>query len=216
MTMKRFFLLPLCLLCMSHIQAQIGINTDTPKATLDIKVQTTGVTTAEGLIAPQLTRSQLVGKDARYGTDQKGAIIYVSTIDGTTTTKTTKVTIAGYYYFDGSIWQPMDYTPESLYLPSFNLPMTAVGTAKTYDLYTNVYKKQFTKTGNSTWVSSNASLTQIPEVYTASQLDFVVTYYDPSVIKVNSVSATGVLNYDVLSIDPNDSSFMNIIMVIKK
>ena len=216
MMMKKLLLLPFFFLYISYIQAQIGINTDTPKATLDIKAQTTGSTTAEGLIAPQLTRSQLVSKDAKYGTDQKGAIIYVSTIDGTATTKTAKVTIAGYYYFDGSVWLPVDYTPEALYLPSFNLPMTAVGTAKTYDLYTNVYKKQFTKAGNTTWVSSNAALTQISDVYTANQLDFVVTYYDPAVIKVNSVSAAGVINYDVLSINPNSDTFMNIVLVVKK
>lgn len=214
--MKKFYLSIFGLLSVGLLQAQVGINTDTPKATLHVMPQTTGATTAEGIIAPNLTRSQVISKDSQYGVDQKGAYIYVTTLDGTLTTKTAKITIGGYYYFDGAIWQPMDYIPEFLYLPSFNLPVTLAGTGKTYDLYTNVYKMQFTKSGNSTFVSSNNSLTQIPTIYNANQLDFVVTYYDNTIIKVNSISNTGVMNYDVLNTNPDNNSFINIVLVVKK
>lgn len=195
--------------------SQVGINTDVPKATLQVVPQTTGATTAEGIIAPRLTRAQLISKDAKYIMDQQGTLIYVTAIDGTATTKTARITVAGYYYFDGSFWQPFDYNRGSFYLPAFNLPMKAISSGQTYDLYNNVYLKQFRKAGNATWVSSNSALTQIPEVYAANQLDFVVTFYDSSVIKVNSISAAGVLNYDVLNTNPTDESFLNIVLVLK-
>lgn len=199
------------------IQAQVGINSDIPQATLHVNPQSTGSTTAEGIIAPRLTRAQVVSKDGVYGTNQQGAYVYVTTLGSETlTTKTAKITISGYYFFDGTIWQPMDYTPEFLYLPSFNLPMTSVGTGKTYDLYTNVYKKQFTKAGNPAFISSNNTLIQIPTMYNANQLDFVVTDYDNTVITVNSVSAAGVLNYNVLNANPGNGSFINIVLVVKK
>ncbi|PXV63792.1 hypothetical protein CLV62_11241 [Dysgonomonas alginatilytica] len=214
--MKKLYLTAISLFLMGLIHAQIGINTETPQTTLHVVPQTTGASTAEGIIAPNLTRAQVISKDAQYAAAQKGAYVYVTTLDGTLTTKTAKITIQGYYYFDGTIWQPMDYTPESLYLPSFNLPVTAVATGVTYDLYNSVYKYQFTKLGNPTFVSSNASLTQIPVLYAANQLDYVVTYYDNTIIKVNSVSATGILNYNVLNPNPGNNSFINIVLVVKK
>ncbi|MBF0574874.1 hypothetical protein [Dysgonomonas sp. GY617] len=213
--MKKNILLLASIACISAAQAQVGINVDSPKATLHVNASNTGAGSAEGIIAPSLTRAQLIAKDAQYGADQRGAFIYITTIDGTVSAKTLKVTMVGYHYFDGSIWQPFDYTPQILYLPSFNLPMTAVATGQTYDLYNQVYKKQFTKAGNTTWVSSNSLLTQIPEILAANQVDFVVTYYDATVITINSISAAGVLNYNVINTNPGDQSFINIVLVKK-
>lgn len=215
--MKKQFLLSAIFMSCLQGYSQVGVNTQTPAATLHVMPQSTGASTAEGIIAPNLTRAQVIAKDAQYGANQRGAYIYVSTLSNETlTAKTMKITIPGYYFFDGSIWQPMDYMPEFLYLPSFNLPLTAIATGVSYDLYTNVYKSQFTKSGNSTFVSSNASLTQIPTLYDANQLDFVVTAYDNTIIKVNSISASGILNYDVLNTNPDTNSFINIVLVVKK
>ena len=91
---------------MVTLHAQVGINTETPKVTMHVIPSKTDGTTAEGIIAPNLTRAQLISKDAVYGTDQNGAIVYVTTVNGTVSTKTTKITKVGYYYFDGSLWQP--------------------------------------------------------------------------------------------------------------
>ncbi|WP_042722473.1 hypothetical protein [Flavobacterium sp. B17] len=86
--------------------AQVGINNTSPKATLDITAKTSG-TKPEGLIIPQLA-----GNDIRtattagvYGTNQKGLIIFASSADTNPTSATANITTAGYYYFDGSIWQ---------------------------------------------------------------------------------------------------------------
>ena len=104
--MKKYYIILLYLSGMVTLHAQVGINTETPKVTMHVIPSKTDGTTAEGIIAPNLTRAQLISKDAVYGTDQNGAIVYVTTVNGTVSTKTTKITKVGYYYFDGSLWQP--------------------------------------------------------------------------------------------------------------
>jgi len=89
------------------IQAQVGINNTSPKATLDITAKTTGSTTAEGLIAPRLEGVDIKGKDAKYDTAQKGAIVYALSAVASPSTKTANITAEGYYYFDGSVWQKL-------------------------------------------------------------------------------------------------------------
>ena len=88
--------------------AQTGIGTSTPKATLDVRASE-NVNSPEGIIAPQLTYDFLVAKNNAYGTEQKGAIVYVTTApvvaDTNTTSKTYEVTQPGYYYFNGTQWE---------------------------------------------------------------------------------------------------------------
>lgn len=103
--MKKVTLFIFGLLAIMAIQAQVGINTETPRTTMHIVPTNTGATTAEGFIAPNLTRAQVIAKDIRYTTAEKGAIVYVIDLSGTLTTKTAKITQIGYYYFDGAIWQ---------------------------------------------------------------------------------------------------------------
>jgi hypothetical protein len=104
-TMKRKQILLLSLLSSSIVYSQIGVNTEDPKSTLHIKPTKEDGTTAEGIIAPNLTRAQLITKDSKYTTAQKGSIVYVTDLSGTLTTKTLKITQIGYYYFDGENWQ---------------------------------------------------------------------------------------------------------------
>ncbi|TFD95722.1 hypothetical protein E2605_12875 [Dysgonomonas capnocytophagoides] len=73
--MKKIYLSIFDLLSVGLLQAQVGINTDTPKATLHLMPQTTGAITAEGIIAPNLTRAQVISKDSQDGVNQKGACI---------------------------------------------------------------------------------------------------------------------------------------------
>ena len=112
--MKRFSLLFLNLLifgiCSTY--AQVGINTTDPKSTLDVtgKKDSDGnllPTDITGLQAPRLTREELTAKgDELYGSDQKGAIIYITDISGGNVTSQRKAIDAiGYYFFDGQFWQ---------------------------------------------------------------------------------------------------------------
>lgn len=92
------------------VQGQVGINTNSPKATLDVMKNTVDISKPDGLIAPRLKGSEVKSKDSLYNTDQKGTIVYVTEgLDiGNTTLKTANVTRVGYYYFDGEVWQPFE------------------------------------------------------------------------------------------------------------
>nr|WP_315026706.1 hypothetical protein [uncultured Chryseobacterium sp.] len=108
--MKKFLLTATMLVCLSALskaqQGRVGINTTTPAATLDVVANTTDNTRPDALLVPRLTRAQLAAKDAAYVAAQNGALAFVTTIDGTATTKTTNVTAVGFYYYDGtnSVW----------------------------------------------------------------------------------------------------------------
>ncbi|MDR1738120.1 MAG: hypothetical protein LBR66_04785, partial [Candidatus Symbiothrix sp.] len=142
-------------------KAQVSIGTlNDPKATLDVrKVTPTPATAPSGIIAPNISGADLKADDQKYGAPQTGAIVYATSASpdaGVTGAKTIKVAKAGYYYFDGTIWQSFGSAEDNwFYLPSFNLPITTTGTGFTFDLY-NEYKTQFTKeTGDTQFVSSN-------------------------------------------------------------
>lgn len=107
--MKREILLSTFLFLSSIIFAQVGINTEAPKATIDIVGQPTVNSSADGIIAPRMTGDQLRLKNVAYGTDQDAAIVYITTADTAPTGKTINVTSPGYYYYDAanSIWQAM-------------------------------------------------------------------------------------------------------------
>ncbi|MPS74973.1 MAG: hypothetical protein E2590_17730 [Chryseobacterium sp.] len=89
------------------LSAQVGINTSSPQATLDIAAKTTDGSQPEGLLIPQLDGNSL---KTAYGTAQKGIIVYAKSAASPTDTKTVNVTAEGYYYFDGSAWQKMTGT----------------------------------------------------------------------------------------------------------
>ena len=93
---------------------RVGINTETPKTTFDVNGKKDGsgnllTTDITGMQAPRLTRAELTSKgNTLYGTDQKGALIYVTDITGgNSLSQRINITAAGYYYFDGSVWQPI-------------------------------------------------------------------------------------------------------------
>lgn len=106
--MKKQFIL-LSSLITGFAFSQVGINTETPKATLDVMASPSDITKIDGFIAPRLKGSELKAKDANYDTQQTGAIVYVTEalLSSSTTTKTVNVTTLGYFYFDGNIWQKM-------------------------------------------------------------------------------------------------------------
>jgi hypothetical protein len=79
---------------------QIGINTPSPQATLDVRGKATDPTVPDGIIAPRLTGLQLRAKT--YTPIQNGAMVYVITADPSPQGQTINVTDPGYYYFDGS------------------------------------------------------------------------------------------------------------------
>jgi hypothetical protein len=123
--MKKNFILS-SILISGFAFSQMGINTETPGATLDVTATPGDLTKTDGLIAPRLKGSELKAKDANYDTPQIGAIVYITealaAVD--TTTKTANVTTLGYFYFDGSIWQKMTVAAQTWNLESTSAPAT--------------------------------------------------------------------------------------------
>jgi len=87
----------------------VGINTTTPSATLDVIGSPADATKVDGFIPPRITGTQLAAKDSMYGANQNGTIIYATAAVTVPTAKTTNVTAAGYYYYDSpsSTWKSL-------------------------------------------------------------------------------------------------------------
>ncbi|WP_137904647.1 hypothetical protein [Chryseobacterium sp. 2VB] len=110
--MKTKFTLLATILISGVSFAQVGINTASPKTTLDVSATRdasgliTNNTQTFGLQAPRLTRAELTANTATYGTNQTGALIYITDVTGGDATgQRINVTAMGYYYFDGTVWQ---------------------------------------------------------------------------------------------------------------
>ena len=103
--MKKNIILFAALIISGVAYSQVGIDTDQPKATLDIKASPTSTTKIDGLIAPRLKGSELKTNDTKYTSDQDGAIVYVTEAlaSANTSPKTANVTSIGYYYFDKTL-----------------------------------------------------------------------------------------------------------------
>lgn len=97
-----------CLLFAPMIYAQqegkVGINTESPAATLEVKPYSTEPSTAEGIIIPKLTYAQLKAKNSAYADsdDQVGTLIFVTDVNGydSSDAKTTEVNRPGYYIYE--------------------------------------------------------------------------------------------------------------------
>lgn len=220
--MKRIILLMLGISSIGFIQAQIGVNTSTPQVSLDIQAAATDATTAEGMSAPRLTLTQLASKDARYASDQTGALVYVTDVTGTATTKTRNVISIGYYYFDGTLWQTVgpDKSLKFFYMPSIVLPTSTSDPAYnpgtqtfTIDLY-GIYSIQFGMTNTGASIKS-PSATSLP-VIASSNIEYLITYFDNTVYQNVAVSNAGVLTYQLPTVfTVSDKTFMNILFKVK-
>lgn len=88
----------------SSLRAQtgrVGINTDDPKATLEVGATTTTGTQAEGLLIPRVSRA----KAGSMTGVETSTLIFVNDIsNGSQTGQNVNVDKTGYYYYDGSKW----------------------------------------------------------------------------------------------------------------
>lgn len=82
--------------------SQVGIDTPTPKATLDVVGKADDTAAMDGIIAPRIEGTQLRAKT--YTSAQTGALVYVTLADTAPAGQTIDVTAAGYYYFNGTKW----------------------------------------------------------------------------------------------------------------
>ncbi|CAA7392657.1 FISUMP domain-containing protein [Chryseobacterium fistulae] len=102
--MKKTNLL-LCMLVGAFYYSQVGVNTTSPKATLEVTAKNSDGSTPEGIIVPRLTGNQLFAAIATgvYTMDQHGAIVYIyePTDSDKRTGQTEFIDDFGFYYYDG-------------------------------------------------------------------------------------------------------------------
>lgn len=97
-------LIGIAMLSMHARSQNVGVNTSTPISTLQVTGKPSTTTTADGVTIPSLTGNQLKDKDATYTASHMGTMVYVTSAVTGATTKTSNVTEAGFYLFDGSVW----------------------------------------------------------------------------------------------------------------
>ncbi|MCU7618857.1 hypothetical protein NZ698_16880 [Chryseobacterium sp. PBS4-4] len=238
--MKKQLLITAFIAATSAIQAQVGVNTESPKSSMDVRGKTDagGISLPSditGLQAPRLTRAELTSKgNSLYGTDQKGALVYITDISGgDALSQRVKITAIGYYYFDGTLWQSVSsgattginyfYAP-SMVLPTVNANLPSYAsfsggtfTINLYSAYSNEYG--LTDSGTVATRSSikSATSTTLP-VLGASALEYFVIYFDNTVFDPNTItlSDTGILTYQILpSAVVTEKTFMNIVFKIR-
>lgn len=207
-------------------QAADGNNVTATKGGLGLpRVMLVDRTTLEPFIAT--TSSDWTSNLASTQKAHIGLTVYNMKSNQDTEPNASKSFRPGVYVWDGATWNLMYQSQGQryFYIPSANIPLAdATGAILTGDqkfqLYTDVYAAQFTKAGNPTFVSSNTNLNFVPSptdqaLYASSDLDYVVTYYDPNIVTINSISATGELSYTVKSLNTSAASFVNVVFVVK-
>ncbi|MDR0824453.1 MAG: hypothetical protein LBN74_05120 [Prevotella sp.] len=135
--------------------------------------------------------------------------------------------IPGIYVWDGEKWVRQgegEKTKQFFYMPSCNIDLagqTAGDTEYYYNLY-DEYKRQFTNntTNNPQFVSSDSSIPAVSSlkdnrVYNKEELIFVITYYDPDLLKSVSVDSNGKMSYKLLSTTLTAKSFLNVVFIVK-
>lgn len=213
MKINLFVLLFICFL--NNLKAQVGIDlgVNDPKVTLHLG-NATGLATP-GLQMPSYSLSELNANTSLYATDLSSVMVYINEIDEVTTDKTINIRGKGYYYFDGLIWQSFN-EEKIIYLPYFIKTIPNVGNGYTLDIYEDIYKKQLFKSPINQFLSNNSSLEKVVKIdYAKNELDYVVTYYDTNVMRVNSISSNGIMNFDIIDNNYTVDSFINIILVVK-
>lgn len=138
----------------TNSSAQVGINTETPKATLDVSSSPLNASKTDGIIPPQLTGNQLKSKDLLYTSALAGTIIYASSAANPVSTKTINVTAAGFYYFDGSVWQSMKGTGS----PDLNIYKDDGTLTSTRNVTMNNKQLHFTNGSNGFIFNANGNL----------------------------------------------------------
>ncbi|MBV6880624.1 tail fiber domain-containing protein [Epilithonimonas ginsengisoli] len=112
--MKKFYSIVASISC-TYIFAQVGINTTTPKSTLEVVANTNGDTQAEGLIIPRLTGDQIKTMTDNLQAGTESLMIYATSAPAVSNAKVDKITKAGYYYWNGSIWETIGGLTSNIY-----------------------------------------------------------------------------------------------------
>ncbi|MDR1092205.1 MAG: hypothetical protein LBL79_14130 [Prevotella sp.] len=176
-------------------------------ALLDLKEDANG-TAKKGLLMPRvsLTAANLPAPMASH---TAGMTVYNLATSPTGTAQEHYVS-PGFYYNTGNRWERLNMGATNwFYMPSVAFKTDKDATGETKDLYT-LYKEQFA----SPVKASAGAPVGVPYIPAADQLYYYVTYADPAVFTIKSISNTGIMNYDVRA-SATESSYINVVFVLK-
>jgi hypothetical protein len=116
----------------------------------------------------------------------------------------------GLYYNDGTKWVrlPLGYT-NWFYMPSISFDTSSTGTGRTKNLYT-LYYNQF----KTPLVKSTGAPASVPYIPAATDMYYYITDYDTNVFANISITASGIMTYDVIA-SATTCSYINIAFVLK-
>jgi hypothetical protein len=153
-----------------------------------------------------------------------GLMVYNINVSDPSVTDKDLIFTQGIYVWDGAAWTLVrdgSNMRKYFYMPSFNIELVppADKTLRQFDLY-KAYKEQFTRQNNPYFKCSNNAVQMIPSpddnrIYQASELDYVISYYDTSIITINKIDADGVMHYTLDSLALSSKSFINVIFIVK-
>lgn len=230
--MKKFFLLVMLVMATSsvfHLQAQVTVGSNAePNAGAVLDLISGG---NKGLLLPRVALTStrvfgpLISTDgvvySNFTNHTAGMTVYNT---ATNNTDLGYEVSPGYYYNDGTKWVrlPQRYT-NWFFMPSVSFDTSTTGTGRTANLY-DLYLEQFTgrvttngvisSTPTGRFVASVGAPSTVPYVPAATDLFYYVTYYDNTVFSGISITANGVMTYNVIG-NATDCSFINILFVLK-
>ena len=88
---------------------RVGINTETPNTTLEVKGSPNDTEVIDGFIPPKITFTQITAK-TNYNHHQTGALIYITDTtnsEGIYNHQNQFIRTQGYYYWNGTTWRPL-------------------------------------------------------------------------------------------------------------
>lgn len=143
--------------------SQVGIETETPQATLDVVGKPADASVLDGIIAPRIEGAQLRAK--AYTTTQTGALVYVTLADTAPAGQTIDVTAPGYYYFNGTKWV-IAGAGDMVNIYNADGSLTGSGTRRILTI--NGKELSFEGTNERTFWSADGSLNQLGSAGRAS------------------------------------------------
>ncbi|MGU3377051.1 hypothetical protein [Chryseobacterium sp. M5A1_1a] len=222
--------------------AQVGINTTSPQATLDVTAKNAigNSTNVDGFLVPRVDRQRAQSMTAI----PLSTMIYVSDVStGTQAGPAANIDVVGYYYYNGTLWVKTEtvttltnnnngtftYVSESslgtvinavipkfFYMPSIVLPTDISDpayNATSGEFTINLYQL-YSSQFTTPVISSNA--TSLLPVLGSTDLDYFVTYSDAAVFNIVSLDTSGILKYKLLAgYVISEKTYMNVVLKVK-
>ena len=193
-------------ICFTNLKAQVTIGSNSvPNSNAVLDLISSG---NKGLLLPRV--SLVATNDPSPTTAHTAGMTVYNTATSSGSVPFEYYVSPGLYYNDGTKWVrlPLGYT-NWFYMPSVSFNTSSIVSGQTKDLYT-LYKNQFTIP----LVKSTGAPTSVPYIPAATDLYYYITDYDTNVFGNVSITASGIMTYDVKS-SATDCSFINIVFVLK-